>query len=47
MSSQDEVKSNLRILRQQSDPQLLAEIRDAIGPDLNIIWPSGKQENNG
>jgi L-galactose dehydrogenase len=47
MSSQDEVKSNLRILRQQSDPQLLAEIRDAIAPDFNSVWPSGKSENHG
>ncbi len=47
MSSQEEVRSNLELLRTKSDPQLLAEIRAAISPVFNCVWPSGKPENNG
>jgi L-galactose dehydrogenase len=46
MSTQEEVRGNLEILRLQTDPQLLEEIRTAIGPAFNVSWPSGKPENN-
>jgi L-galactose dehydrogenase len=46
MSNEDEVKSNLQLLREHSDPHLLEEIRLAISPALNVVWPSGKPENN-
>ena len=46
MSTQDEVRSNLELLRVQSDPKLVEEIRAVIGAELNSVWPSGKLENN-
>ncbi len=46
MSTQDEVRSNLELLRVQSDPKLVGEIRAIIGAELNSVWPSGKLENN-
>ena len=45
MKTQEEVKNNLEILRIQSNPLLLQEIRTAIGPTFNTVWPSGKPEN--
>jgi L-galactose dehydrogenase len=46
MVTREEVKQNLEILELRSDPELLKEIHSAIGPALNIAWPSGKPENN-
>ena len=46
MSTQEEVKSNLQLLRGCSDSALLTEIRDAIGTAYNCVWPSGKPQNN-
>jgi hypothetical protein len=46
MATLAEVRSNLQLMRMQSDPQVLQEIRAAIGPAFNIIWPSGKSENH-
>jgi L-galactose dehydrogenase len=47
MATRAEVKSNLQLLRIQSDPQLLDEIRTAVAGAFNYFWPSGKPENNG
>lgn len=46
MTTREEVKSNLQLMSVQSDPQLLQEIREAIGSTFNLAWPSGKPENN-
>ena len=46
MANREEVKSNLQLLHEQSDPQLLVEIRQAVSPAFNFAWPSGKPENN-
>jgi L-galactose dehydrogenase len=47
MATQAEVIANLELLRMKSDPDLLAEIRAAVGPAFNLGWPSGRPENNG
>jgi L-galactose dehydrogenase len=46
MSTPDEVRTNLELMRIQSDPRLITEIRAAIGPALNYAWPSGRPEND-
>jgi len=46
MKTQAEILTNLDFLRMKSDPALLAEIRAAVGPALDLEWPSGKPENN-
>jgi L-galactose dehydrogenase len=45
MASQAEVKTNLDLLRVRTDEKLVREIRDAIGPSLECVWPSGAAEN--
>jgi L-galactose dehydrogenase len=47
MASREEVATNLSVSSQKSDPDLLREIRAAIGPDFNAVWPSGRPENHG
>ncbi len=47
MATQEEVQRNLRLLRTQSDPQILKQIHDAVAPVFNYAWTSGKLENNG
>jgi L-galactose dehydrogenase len=46
MTTRDEVQTNLKLQQAKSDPELLKEIRAAIGPNFNAIWPSGRPENN-
>jgi len=47
MASREEVATNLKVLYQKSDPDLLREIHAAIGPDFNAVWSSGRPENHG
>lgn len=47
MASREEVATNLRVLYQKSDLDVLQEIRGAVGRDVDAIWPSGRPENNG
>jgi L-galactose dehydrogenase len=46
MSTREHVAACLDSLRMRSDPQLLAEIREAVGADFNYVWSSGRTENN-
>jgi len=46
MATQAEVNENLKLLQMKSDPEILAELRAAVGSAFNIDWPSGKPENN-
>jgi L-galactose dehydrogenase len=46
MATEQEVRDNLAVLEEQSDPGLLKEIRSAIGTSFNIEWPSGNPANN-
>jgi len=45
MSTQAEVKNNLRVLSQQVNPSMLQQVRDILRPVLNRTWPSGRPEN--
>jgi L-galactose dehydrogenase len=45
MSSQTEVRTNLNLLRIRTDEELVGEIREAVGPSLDCVWPSGTAEN--
>ncbi len=47
MATQAEVQANLELLQAKSNPELLAEIRGAVGTAFDQDWPSGKPENNG
>jgi L-galactose dehydrogenase len=42
-----QVETNLKLLRAQTDPELIAAIRSALGPVFNQTWPSGRPENHG
>jgi L-galactose dehydrogenase len=46
MSSEAEVAANLKVLDQQSDPALLAEIEATVAPVHNRMWVEGLAENN-
>jgi L-galactose dehydrogenase len=47
MTTRQEVETNLKLLQAKSDPELLKQIRSAIGMDFNVVWSSGRPENNG
>ncbi len=47
ISNQAQVESSLKLLRMQDDPTLIEEIRAAIAPEFNRVWPSGRPENQG
>jgi len=47
MSNQAQVMRNLELLRMKTDPALLAELRQEMGPIFNYVWPSGRAENHG
>jgi L-galactose dehydrogenase len=46
MTTRREVETNLKLLHVKSDPELLKEIRAAIGSSFNTVWASGRPENN-
>ncbi len=41
-----EVEENLKALDFRTDPQLAAEIEKIVAPVKDLIWPSGRPENN-
>jgi len=45
MSRLKDVEANVAVVRARSDPALIQEIRAAIGPAFNCVWPSGRIEN--
>ena len=45
LATVDQVRQNLEILDEESDPELLAEIGALVAPVRNRIWPSGRPEN--
>jgi L-galactose dehydrogenase len=45
LSTVDQVRENLEILNEQTDPKLIQEIEAVIGPALNTGWESGRPEN--
>jgi L-galactose dehydrogenase len=47
MADRKTVDATLKALEMRSDPELLVEIREAIGEAYNVTWPSGLAENNG
>jgi L-galactose dehydrogenase len=47
MGSEAQVKANLKLLRVQTDPVLVDEIRSVVGPAFNHVWPSGRPQNHG
>jgi L-galactose dehydrogenase len=47
LSSRGHVERNLKCLEMRNDPELLAEIREAVAPVKDLTWPSGRAENYG
>src|SRR5713226_9763269 len=47
IASEAQVKANLKLLRVQTDPALVDEIRSVVGPVFNYVWPSGRPQNQG
>jgi L-galactose dehydrogenase len=47
MADRKTVDATLKALEMRSDPELLLEIREAIGEAYNLTWPSGLVKNNG
>jgi L-galactose dehydrogenase len=47
IASEAQVKTNLKLLRVQTDPALVNEIRSVVAPVFNHVWPSGRPENHG
>jgi L-galactose dehydrogenase len=47
MSTREQVAENLESMKMHNDPELLAEIRTAVAPVFNYVWPSGRPENQG
>jgi len=45
MSSRAQVEKNLNAQNFRVDPELMKEIREAIAPVKNQIWPTGRPEN--
>lgn len=45
VSTPDEVRNNLAVLGSAADKDLVHEIREALGPFVNYVWPSGRREN--
>jgi L-galactose dehydrogenase len=46
MSKAAQVIRNLEILRANTDPKFLAELRQVTAPVFNYFWPSGHPENH-
>lgn len=46
MSTIDQVRASLRAFGSPADPELMSEVKTILGPVANIVWPSGKPENN-
>jgi L-galactose dehydrogenase len=47
IASEAQVKANLKLLRVQTDPALVDEIRSVVRPVFNHVWPSGRTQNHG
>jgi L-galactose dehydrogenase len=46
MSKQPHVVTNVAVLAMKLDPALMRQIRQAVAPVFNAVWPSGRPENN-
>ena len=46
MSSEEEVKENVRFLETKPDMELLTAVREMIKPVANVVWKSGRPEND-
>ena len=46
MATQQQVTENIRALGAAEDASLAADVLAAIGPDRNVVWPSGRAENH-
>ena len=46
ISTIDQVRASLRAFGSPADPELMSEVKTILGPVANIVWPSGKPENN-
>ena len=46
MSTTEQVRASLRAFGSPADPELMREVKTIIAPVANIVWPSGKPENN-
>jgi len=46
MSTTEEVRRNLRAFGTAADPELVREVKAILAPAANVVWPSGKPENN-
>jgi L-galactose dehydrogenase len=42
-----QVEANLKLIRTQTDPEMIGAIRAAVAPVFNHVWPSGRPENYG
>jgi L-galactose dehydrogenase len=42
-----QVEANLKLIRTQTDPEMIGAIRAAVAPVFNYVWPSGRPENHG
>jgi L-galactose dehydrogenase len=47
MSTEEEVRQNLRALENPADTTLVQQIKEILAPVANIEWPSGRSENHG
>ena len=47
IATEAQAKANLKLLRAQTDPALVEEIRSVVAPVFNYVWPSGRPENHG
>ena len=46
MSTTEQVRASLRAFGSPADPELMSEVKTILAPVANIVWPSGKTENN-
>lgn len=46
MSTEEEVRQNLRALEKPADTELLRQIKAILAPVANLEWPSGRAENH-
>jgi L-galactose dehydrogenase len=45
MSTSDQVRKNLAAFHSRTDPVLLNEVQAILAPATNVVWPSGRPEN--
>jgi len=46
MSKVRHVESNIRVLEAKIDPALMKRIQQRLAPVMNVVWPSGRPEND-